>query len=200
VKTFWLCFLPLFVAVDAIGMVPLFVTLTRQIAVPQRRRLILESTLTATIVAILFIWGGPAFLRSLGLALFDFMVAGGILLLTIALHDLFGGQRSQRWVDPESLGAVPLGVPLITGPAVLATGILLTNLYGRWMTTLAIVANMACAGLIFTVADSFTRVLGRTGAKILSKLASMLLAAVAVMLIRRGVEQFLAEIGVARSH
>ena len=194
-KTFWLCFLPLFVAVDAIGMAPLFVALAQRFDAARRRRLALESSLTAAAVAVVFVWGGPAFMRSLGIALHDFMFAGGLLLLTIALHDLFGGQRSQRWVDPESLGAVPLGVPLMTGPAVLATATLLSDLHGRWMTTAAIVANMAGAGLLFSIAEPFMRRLGRTGVKLLSKLASMLLAAIAVMLMRKGVTVFLAELG-----
>ncbi len=196
-KTFWLCFLPLFVAVDAIGMAPLFVALTQNTGRRARQRLILESSFTAAAVAILFVWGGPALLRSLGITMADFMVAGGILLLTIALYDLFGGRRSQRWVDPESLGAVPIGVPLMTGPAVLATSILLSDLHGRWTVSWAIAANMALAGGIFTLSEPFTRFLGRTGAKILSKLASMLLAAIAVMLIRKGLAEFLVSIGVA---
>lgn len=198
-KSFWLCAVPLFVAVDAIGLAPLFVALTKELDAARRRRLIFESSCTAALVAILFVWGGPALLRSLGITIADFMIAGGILLLTIALHDLFGGRRGQRWVDPESLGAVPLGVPLMTGPAVLATAILLTNLHGRWIVSVAIAANMVLAGLIFAVAEPFTHALGRTGVKIISKLASMLLAAIAVMLIRKGVAEFIVSLGIGGS-
>lgn len=186
-KTFWLCFVPLFVAVDAVGVLPLFLSLTEGMQKTQRHAVILQSVITASIVALAFLWFGPLLLRFLGITVPDFMIAGGVLLLAISLSDLLTGTKRQRQTDPDSLGAVPIGVPLITGPAVLTTCILLGGMHGRWITSAAVLANIVFAGLVFLSADPISRALGKTGSKTASKLASLLLAAIAVMLIRRGV-------------
>jgi multiple antibiotic resistance protein len=186
-REFWLCFVPLFVAVDAVGVLPLFVSLTDGLDGPKRRATILQSVVTASVVALVFIWFGPRLLEFLGITVADFLVAGGVLLLALALSDLLSGRKRQREADPDSLGAVPIGIPLITGPAVLTTCILLTNLHGRWLTTAAVVANVGVAGLVFLAAEPISRLLGRTGTKTVSKVASLLLASIAVMLIRRGI-------------
>jgi hypothetical protein len=93
--------------------------------------------------------------------------------------------------DPESLGAVPTGVPLITGPAVLTSCILLAGLHGKWTTAAAVIDNIALTGTVFLFAGPITRVLGRTGTKTVSKVAGQLLAAIAVMLIRKGITEIL---------
>ena len=186
-KEFWLCFVPLFVAVDALGILPLFLSLAHGIEKSRRRALIIQSVTTASIVSLAFLWFGPLILSFLGITVNDFMIAGGLLLLAISLSDLLTGEKKQRQADPESLGAVPIGVPLIAGPAVLTTGILLSEMYGKWLTAGAVIINIAIAGVVFLFAGAITRVLGRNGSKTLSKVASMLLAAIAVMLIRRGI-------------
>jgi multiple antibiotic resistance protein len=192
---FWLCFVPLFVAVDAIGVLPLFVSLTEGVEERQRRVLILQSVVTATIVAVVFLWWGPSLLRFLNISVADFMIAGGLLLFAISLSDLLTGAKKQREVNPDSLGAVPIGIPLITGPAVLTTCILLTSMHGRGITTAAVIVNTSLAGAVFLAAQPLTKVLGRTGMKTVSKLASLLLAAIGVMLIRRGITSVLALTG-----
>jgi len=108
---FWLCFVPLFVAVDAIGLLPLFLALTEGVKDRDLRRIILQSILTAAGVAIGFLVLGQAVLSLLGITVHDFMIAGGILLFGIAFSDILSSEKPQRAVDPESLGAVPLGVP-----------------------------------------------------------------------------------------
>lgn len=186
-REFWLSFVPLFVAVDAIGVLPMFMSLTEGIDTLSRRRIIIQSVFTASIAAVAFLWLGPVLLRFLGISVPDFMIAGGVLLLAIALSDLLTGEKRQRLTDPDSLGAVPIGIPLITGPAVLTTCVLLRDIHGRWNTTAAVVANIAIAGAVFLAAEPITRFLGKAGTKTASKLASLLLAAIAVMLIRKGI-------------
>lgn len=191
-NAFWLCFVPLFVAVDAVGVLPLFVALTEGMDKARLRIVVVQSVITATVVAMVFLVFGPVLLRFLGITVPDFMIAGGILLLALSLSDLLTGEKKQGYTDLESLGAVPIGVPLITGPAVLTTCLLLVGLHGAWLTAAALVVNIALAGLIFMSAQPITRALGRTGTKTVSKVASLLLAAIAVMLIRRGIGGFLA--------
>lgn len=184
---FWICFVPLFVAVDAIGVLPFFVSLTKEFDPKNLHRVVFQSVITASLVALVFLAFGPALLAFLGITVPDFMIAGGILLLVISLSDLLTGEKKQRQLDPGDFGAVPIGIPLITGPAVLTTCILLANAHGKPITALAALSNIALAGILFWFARSITRGLRQTGIKTASKIASMLLAAIAVMLIRRGI-------------
>lgn len=121
---FWLLRAP-FVAVDAIGVLPTFLSLSQGLEPQQVRRIILQSMATAAAVALTLVALGTAILNLLGITVADFMVAGGILLFVLAMGDLLANEKFQRRIDPDSLGAVPLGVPLITGPAVLVTSTLL---------------------------------------------------------------------------
>ena len=190
-KSFWLCFVPLFVAVDAIGILPMFVSLTEGLGLPVLRRVIRQSVLTATGVGLSFLAVGKAALEVLGVTVGDFMVAGGSLLFVISVSDLLRAEKVQRRVDPEGLGAVPLGVPLITGPAVLTTSILLLNEHGIVVTAAAFVPNVLIAGIVFYFAEAINRGLGNAGAKTASKIAGLLLAAIAVMMVRKGIEAFI---------
>lgn len=183
-KNFMLVFVPMFVAVDAIGILPLFMGLTEGIVPADRRKIIHQSLLTALFVAIGFVFLGKSIFRLMGVTVNDFMVAGGILLFIIATLDLASGRKFARTV--ETIGAVPLGVPLIVGPAVLTTGLMLVDLYGTGPTVLAIVVNILLAGAVLRTADFWTRLLGQPGSQAVSKVASLILAAIAVMMIRRG--------------
>jgi multiple antibiotic resistance protein len=189
---FLLCFVPLFVAVDPIGILPMYMNLTRGVEKNRLRRLLAQSIATALIVALGFLAIGKLVLYYLGISIADFMVAGGLLLFVLALSDLLTSEKRQRRVDPDSLGPVPIGVPLIVGPAVLTTGMLLMDQYGKLTAMSATAANVLLAGLVFAASGFFHRLLGRTGAQIVSKLASLLMAAIAVMMVRKGVSAFVA--------
>jgi multiple antibiotic resistance protein len=190
-RDFWLCFVPLFVAVDAIGVLPMYLSLTEGLDPSRVRRVLLQSVATATAVALAFLGGGKALMTLLGITVADFMIAGGVLLFVISITDLLTAEKTQRHVDADSLGAVPLGVPLIAGPAVLTTSILLLDQYGPVPTAAAIVLNIAIAGVLFHFSVSINHILGRTGTKIISKIASLLLASIGVMIVRKGILSFL---------
>lgn len=195
VNEFWLCFVPLFVAVDAVGVLPIFLALTEGLEARRLRTVIAQSVVTAALVALAFLAFGPALLAFLGITIPDFMIAGGFLLLAISLGDLLAGATRLREADPESLGAVPIGVPLITGPAVLTTCILLANTHGGLITAAAAIANIALAGITFGFAKPITGLLGRNGTRAISKVASLIMAAIAVMLMRRGIFEAIAAAG-----
>jgi multiple antibiotic resistance protein len=190
-NAFWLCFVPLFVAVDAIGILPLFVGLTEGLEDFALRRVIVQSVLTATTVALAFVFFGASLLRLLGITVPDFMVAGGALLFAISLKDLLVPEQRLASLDREAVGAVPLGVPLLAGPAVLTTCILLVDQFGAGLTTLAVVLNLGLAALVFAFARRIRRVLGGTGIRIVQRVTLVLLASIAVMTIRRGLEAIL---------
>jgi multiple antibiotic resistance protein len=186
-KDFWLCFVPIFVAVDAIGVLPMFISFTQEIDLRRKRVIIWQSVVTASIVALVFLYAGTSLLRILGITIADFMVAGGILLFIISITDLITNEKIQRKLDPESLGAVPLGVPLIAGPALLTTSILQLNDHGFLTTTLAVISNILIAGIVFMFSEAINRFLGKAGSKIASKIASLLLASIGVMIVRKGI-------------
>ena len=186
-KSFWICFVSLFVAVDAAGVLPMFLGLTGGLEPKQIKTVILQSVFTAALVALVFLFVGPSLLGFLGITIPDFMIAGGVLLLAISLSDLLSGEKKLRQVDPNSLGAVPLGVPLITGPAVLTACLLLANTYGRFLAAAALIVNVSLVGILFLLARPISERVGRTGTMMISKVASLLLAAFAVMLVRRGI-------------
>jgi multiple antibiotic resistance protein len=187
-RTFWLCFVPLFIAVDPPGILPLFLSLTRGVDEPRRHRLVLVSGLTAAGVGLTFLALGNSILIYLGITLSDFMIAGGLLLLVLSITDLLSEGKRHRRADPESVGVVPIGVPLIAGPAVLTTALLLAREHGYGPTAAALVGNVALAMGTLWASDRFHRILGGAGEKILSKITSLLLAAVSVMLVRKGLE------------
>jgi multiple antibiotic resistance protein len=142
-------------------------------------------------VALIFLAVGELLLRLLGISIADFMIAGGVLLFAISLSDLLTLEKPHRQIDPEALGAVPIGVPLVVGPAVLTTTLLLLREYGYKPTIIGLVLNIGIAGVILWFSHGINQVLGKTGAKTVSKLASLLLAAIGVMMVRKGIVIFL---------
>lgn len=186
-NNFWLCFVPLFVAVDALGILPLFMGLTQGLTRSRTRRIIFESVITAMMVAMVFLFIGKGILMLLGITVADFMIAGGTLLFVISLSDLISTEKRRLQMEQEEVGAVPLGVPLIVGPGVLTTTILLINQYGLIPTVSATIVNIMIAGVVFWMAGSINRVLGTSGTKTISKLASLILAAIGVMMVRKGI-------------
>ncbi|MBM4142091.1 MAG: MarC family protein [Lentisphaerae bacterium] len=190
-KDFWLCFVPLFVAVDAFGVLPLFIGLTQDLDRAAVPRVLRQSVITAGAVALLFLAVGSAVLRLLGITIADFMIAGGTLLFVVSMSDMLSAEKSRRQVDPDSLGAVPIGVPLITGPAVLTTSILLLNQHGVAPTAAALIVNILIAGVVFHHAERLHAFLGKAGSKAISKVAGLLLAAIGVMIVRRGLTAIL---------
>jgi multiple antibiotic resistance protein len=185
-----LSFIPLFVAVDAIGVLPIFVSLTEGLDKQQKNKIIVQSMITAFLLAVSFILVGKLVFKLLGITIGDFMVAGGALLFCIAIIDLMNPTKERR-MPVKDLGAVPIGTPLIVGPAVLTTSLVIISEYGLLPTVIAVIGNILFAGLIFGGSYWLIKVLGEAGTKALSKIMSLLLAAIAVMLIRKGILLFI---------
>jgi multiple antibiotic resistance protein len=185
-------FVPMFVAVDALGVLPLFMGLTEGLDRQVRRRIVIQSLITAVAVAVGFIFLGRTIFYLMGIKVDDFKVAGGVLLFIIAAMDLVTERKFSRR-NVETIGAVPLGMPLIVGPAALTTSLMLEGSCGLAPTLVSVVANIGLAGVVFLSADYLTRLLGAPGSRALSKVAALILAAIAVMMIRRGLTALIAE-------
>ncbi len=192
-EPYLLTFIPIFVAVDAIGNIPLFISLVEGLNRRQRNKAINDSVTTATLLALLFMFGGKLVLRLLGITIPDFQIAGGALLFVIALRLLLpGAQRVAVAEDGhKDIGVFPLGTPLITGPAVLTTTLIMLDSYGIWPTFVGVILNMFIVWITLIKADVIIKIFGNSGTRAFSKIMYILLAAISVMMIRRGIMGFL---------
>jgi multiple antibiotic resistance protein len=196
-KSFLLSFIALFVALDIIGILPMYIGMTRGLTEYQRNKVINTSMLVAFIVAVVFVFSGQAVFRFIGISLLDFKIAGGIVLLLISLADLVGGPSSTKKVS-GSTGIVPLAVPLITGPGVLTTLVLQVASWGYLITLLALLANYVLGWIFLRYSHSVTRVIGKDGTVVVSKIAALLLAAIAIAMIRSGIFEAFVEYRASR--
>ncbi|HAH19332.1 MAG: hypothetical protein A2Y00_07190 [Omnitrophica WOR_2 bacterium GWF2_43_52] len=190
VRPYILAFIPIFAAVDALGNIPLFIGLTHALNKKHKQRVIRESVVTATVIAVAFMFLGKAILRMLGISVADFQIAGGILLLVISINLLLSGKKKSGSVLTEGspdVGIFPLGTPLVTGPAVLTMILMMVDSVGVVPTFAALLCNMVIVWLSFQYTDYFVRVISEAGMKAFAKIMYILLAAIAVMMMRKGI-------------
>lgn len=185
-KEYFLALIPIFVAMDAIGILPIFLSLTGEMAEGQRRKVIRSSILTAFSVGVGFLFLGKFIFGILGITVFDFKVGGGLILLILAVHDILFPEKKRRFPG-ETVGVVPLGVPLIVGPAVMTTLLICHDLYGLAPTLFSLVVNLGFTWILFSGARWVVKVLGDNGIRGVAKVTSLLLAAIAVMMMRQGI-------------
>jgi len=179
-------FIPMLVAVDVIGLLPFYMGITDGMAKDDSKRLVKSSFITAVIVAVTFVFVGQALFNYLTISLYDFMIAGGAILFLISAHDLISPEKAR--ITPDiTAGVVPLGTPLMAGPAVLATAIILNNQYGYLIVIISIVLNMLICGVAFLYSNLIIKILGKNGARALSKIMALMLCAYGVMMIRKGI-------------
>ena len=189
-QNFLLAFIPIFVAVDAFGVLPIFISLTQGFNKREKQQIIVQSIWTALILAVVFIFLGKLIFQFLGITVADFMIAGGSILFCIAVLDILKSEKSHH-VSPKDVGAVPIGTPLIVGPAVLTTSLIIIDEYGILATLLSVLANVLFAAVIFSASDRIIKILGQSGSRALSKVTALLLAAIAIMMIRKGIFQLI---------
>lgn len=185
-KEFLLSFIPIFVAMDAIGVLPMFIGFTEHLKPREKQKILVQSIITAFIIGIVFLFLGRWIFKVLGVFVADFKIAGGLVLLAISLRDILSNEKYHK-IPSDTLGAVPIGTPLITGPAVLTTIIILLDSYGMFLTITSFVINLIITWIAFSYAGTISNFLGKAGSKAFSKIASLLLAAIAVMMMRKGI-------------
>ena len=188
-----LAFVPIFVAVDAVGVLPIFVSLTAEMKREEKTKTIIQSMLTAMFLTVGFIFLGKAVFKALGITMGDFMIAGGAILFCLAITDIVNPVKTRR-IPSRDLGVVPLGTPLIAGPAVLTTSMVIVSQYGLAATLISAVVNILLAGIMLGLSSALMKVIGDAGSKALSKITTLLLAAIATMLIRKGLVDILGQV------
>lgn len=185
-----LTFLPLFVAIDVFWVTSLVAPYVEGKDTRAVRRVAGISVLTALLVSLGFAAVGELFFNLIGITVDDFKVAGGILLLVLSIMDLIRPGQSTMLVG-ESNGVVPLGIPLIAGPALLTTLLVLMEHYGVVPTLIGLAANMLILWLCLLGVRRIVRLIPHAFLVALSKILSLILASIAVMMIRLGLEGML---------
>jgi multiple antibiotic resistance protein len=178
-------FIPMFVAIDPIGLAALFLGLGQGIAAKQRQHIARQATMTGGAVALGFLFLGASIFKAIGISASDFQIAGGLILFILAARELINSAAKPEKL-PHDFGVVPLGMPLIAGPALITTLIAMAQTHGMAVALSALAANLLLVILAFTFSDRLGRLIGATGMRAISKIISMLLAAIAVNMIRRG--------------
>lgn len=189
-------FLPLFVAINLPGILPIFLGLTEGLTAGQRRRLVVQALFTAAGVSLLILFAGQVIFRVMGITVNDLRVGGGLILLTLSIADLIFGDFRRRdptegVTDTASVGVVPLGIPLIIGPAAITTILVSQQSHGYLPTFVSMAANLSLVFVGLAMGPWVTRLVGSAVAKAVAKVASLFLAAIAVAMIRAGVMAFI---------
>ncbi len=188
-ENFLKSFIPLFVAFDIVGVLPFFAKFSMSMDSKRRGRIQRESIVTAFLVALGFMLVGRKIMAYLNISIEDFFVAGGAILFVIAAKDLVTGKSAVEAPD-DLFGVVPLGVPLLAGPAVFATSLILFNSVGFYYVFASLVSNLLICGVVFRFAHPILRLVGRRWLEAISKVFALMLASIAVMFIRKGLQGF----------
>lgn len=187
ITTFVLTFVPLFIVVDAPGTLPFIITLTEGSSSHERYRIVHLAAITATVVGLVFLFFGEFILNVLDISVGAFSVAGGVILLVLSLKYMTTG-RMVHMIKEEMIAVVPIGTPLIVGPATITTLLILSQQYQSqlYIVLLSFLANILITWLIFLLSGQITRFLSLGGLRAISKIFSLLLAAIAVSMIING--------------
>ncbi len=191
-------FVTLFVIIDPIGLLPIFISLTQGISAAQRRSIAMRACLIAAILLSVFAFAGASILGFVGISMPAFRIAGGLLLFITAFDMLFERRTKRREGQAEEAeeedyddpSVFPMALPLISGPGAITTVILLVGQYDDTQSKLLMLAMALAVVLLlfvlFLTAGFVERVLGRTGINVVTRLFGMLLAALAVQFILDG--------------
>lgn len=179
--------LTLFLIIDPLGNIPIFMSVLKSVQAERRRFILVRELLIALVLMLIFLWAGPVLLESLKLSPEAVSISGGIVLFIIAIRMIFPS-RGGIMGDEEFSGEpfiVPLATPLIAGPSVLATLVLLSenNPERNVDWTIALLGAWSVSTIIIFFSESFMHILGNKGLKAIERLMGMLLISIAVQML-----------------
>jgi MarC family membrane protein len=185
----------LLIVCDPVGNIPLFISALREVPQQRRRAIILRECLIAFAVLVTFVFIGGPFLRLLGLSELSLQIGGGVVLMLVALRMVF---PTREGIFGQAPGGepfiVPLAVPALAGPSALATVLLLVSgdpaRSWQWIGAIAVV--MAVSSAVLAFAERLLSLLGERVTAAFERLLGLVLAAIAVELILRGIKSFIA--------
>lgn len=182
----------LFLLMDAIGNIPIFIAILKELKPSRQRYIIFRELILALVVIILFYYLGSPLLRFLRISHQAVLISGGIILFIIAIKLIFPSLKTNHWSQEREPFLVPLAVPLIAGPAVLSTVMLYSHQeLSSWIILGAIFAAWAASTIILLCSTYLKNVLGERGINACEKLIGLILVIIAVQMFIDGFKQLL---------
>jgi len=182
-----LTFVPLFIVIDAFGNLPFVISLSEGMSQRDRRKTIHVAAVTATIVGLAFLFFGQFILNVMGISVGSFTIAGGLILLILSIKYILTGKVVEV-VREEMIAVVPIGTPLLSGPATIATLLLLVGQFPLYIVLISFVLNLLIAWVLFLLGNKIVNFMGKGGLRAVSNVFNLLLAAIAVAMVIRGLE------------
>jgi multiple antibiotic resistance protein len=186
-KDFVMTFVPLFIVIDAFGNLPFLITAGQDMGKPQRRKMVHYAVLTATVVGLIFLFFGQFILNVMNIRVPEFAIAGGIILMILSIRYMITGHMVTA-IKEEMVAVVPIGTPLTVGPATITTLLLLAGQFHLYMVLVSFALNMLITWIIFLLSQKIVGFMGRGGLTAISRVFSLLLAAIAVSMVIGGLK------------
>ncbi len=178
-------FVPLFIVIDVLGNLPVVITLSEGLSKPERLKMIHLSAVTAAVVGLVFLFFGQFVLNLMGISVGAFAVAGGLILLILSGKYIITGKMVDA-VKEEMVAIVPIGTPLLSGPATIATLLLLSGQYEIYIVLIAFTINILVAWGLLLLGNKIAGFMGKGGLRAVSNVFNLLIAAIAVTMIFKG--------------
>jgi multiple antibiotic resistance protein len=194
-------FIFFFAVIDPIGTVPVFIAVTSQYEERIKRRIAVKATLVSATILVFFVVAGEVILTAIDIPLSAFQIAGGIVLFLFALSMIFGESKPEQEVKLATSGSetaiFPLAVPSIASPGAMLAAVLLTennrfNLWEQAQTTAMMLSVLLIVLVLMLAASWIYRLIGSSGASIVSRVMGLILASVAVASVLAGVKEYFA--------
>jgi MarC family membrane protein len=198
--TYFKFFIGLFALVNPVGIIPVFISMTSYQTALARNKTNLTANLSVAIILWTSLFLGDGILQLFGISIDSFRIAGGILVVTIAMSMISGklGEDKQNKQEKsesairESVGVVPLALPLMAGPGAISSTIVWGTRYHSWNYligfTIAIALFAFCCWLVFRLAPWLVRLLGQTGINVITRIMGLLLMALGIEFIVTGLK------------
>ena len=194
-------FIFFFAVIDPIGTVPVFIAVTSRYEDKDKRKIACKAALVSAVILLFFVVTGEIILTAIDIPLAAFQIAGGIVLFLFALSMIFGESKPEEEikmaVNASETAIFPLAVPSIASPGAMLAAVLLTenNRYNLWeqaQTTVIMLSVILVVLLLMLVASWVHRMIGNSGASIISRVMGLILASVAVSSVLDGVKEYFA--------
>ena len=193
-------FITFFAVIDPIGTVPVFIAVTDQYDQKTKRRIALLSTIVSMCVLLFFVVVGEFVLKALSIPLPAFQISGGIILFLFALNMIFGDSKPEeeiRLLDQshKDTAVFPLAVPSIASPGAMLAAVLLTknSVYSVWeqiQTATVMLSVLVITYLLMLLAGAINKIIGSSGASVISRVMGLILASVATTNILLGFSEY----------
>ena len=193
-------FIALWVVIDPIGSIPVFIAVTAGLSAAAQRKVAIKAIAVSAAILLFFLVGGQVLLEALDIHLAAFQIAGGVVLFLFALTMIFGESKvdeEKRQINPNAgdLAIFPLAVPSVASPGAMLAVVMLTDNHRysvteQMVTAATMLTVLALTLLLFFIAAPIQRVIGSSGASIVSRVMGLILASVAVDNILRAITTY----------